>query len=85
MARNNMVYFSRHTHLELSPEGHYEPVFCAEGITDGRYDFRTNTMQRPPTENELGRYPTDFIGYIATWISDVTKRLWRKRFGQEQI
>lgn len=82
LTANDRVYLNRHIHLELNPKGHYEPIFCAEVISDGRYDFETNTNQPPPTEDELKRYPADFINYIATWISDVTKRLWQRRYGQ---
>jgi len=81
MTANDRVYFNRHIHLELNPMGTYEPTFCAEAVSDGRYHFATNTAQLPPTDAELKRYPSDFVSYIATWVSDITKRLWRKRYG----
>ena len=82
---SDRVYFNRHIHLELNPAGRYEPTFCAEAVSDGRYDFETNTNQLPPTEDELVRYPADFISYITAWISDVTKRLWQRRYGRRPI
>lgn len=80
----DMVTFRRYIHLDSSPQGELVPIFCSEYVSDGRYQFYTDTSMKPPTNEEMfSRYPLDFIGYIGAWVSSFTKKLWKKRQATE--
>jgi len=75
------IEFRRHLRVNLAGIGQpIEPIFCSEYVTDGHYEFKTDSESRPPTYGELAvKYPLDFLGYIGLCISDWTKILWAKK------